>query len=71
MWHDFVMPTPETWLLSAVADATRHGGDDVRPVLEALAKAVTALREAGWNADAAHDDEPRSEPTASSKASRG
>ena len=63
------MPTPETWLQSAVTDASRHGGDGVRPVLEALAKALTALREAEWNANASRD-EPR-ERTVSSNDSRG
>jgi hypothetical protein len=60
------MPTPEAWLQSAVTDATRHGGDAVRPVLEALAKALTVLREAEWNAHASRD-----EPAVSSKTRRG
>jgi hypothetical protein len=73
------MPTPEAWLQSALTDASRHGGDGVRPVLDALANALTALREAEWNADASSDEarppgwsaDATREGTVSSRDSRG
>ena len=47
------MPTIDAWLQAALASAERDGHVGTRPVLEALAAAVTALRSASWNADAA------------------
>ena len=49
------MPTIDAWLQAALASAERDGHAGTRPVLEALAAAVTALRTASWNADAAGD----------------
>jgi len=56
--------TVEDWLQSAVADAERRGLPELKPLLEALAKAVTAVRAADFNLNASTDrrvpgDEPR------------
>jgi len=42
----------DQWLESALADADRRGLPALKPVLEALAKATTALRAADFNDDA-------------------
>ena len=39
------------WLANAVADAERLGLPDLKPLLEALARATTSLRAADWNRD--------------------
>lgn len=44
--------TLEEWLADAVADVERRNLSELRPVLEALARATAALRRAPWNADA-------------------
>lgn len=44
--------TIEQWLQAALADADRRGLPGLKPVLEALAKATTALRAADFNDDA-------------------
>jgi hypothetical protein len=46
-----------SWLEDAVRDAERRGLPDLRPLLEALARATVALRAADWNLDAtdSHD----------------
>ena len=44
--------TIKSWLDSAVQDADRRGLPGLRPLLEALARASSALRTADWNADA-------------------
>jgi len=54
----------DAWLQSAVADAERRGLPELKPLLEALAKAVTAVRAADFNLNASTDrrvpgDEPR------------
>jgi len=36
--------TIETWLQAAIADAEQRGLPDLKPLLEALAKATAALR---------------------------
>ena len=36
--------TIDTWLAAAIADAERRGLPDLKPLLEALARATTALR---------------------------
>ena len=41
------------WLESAVQDAERRGLPDLKPLLEALARATSTLRSADWNDDAA------------------
>jgi hypothetical protein len=44
--------TVKAWLEMAVHDAERRGLPELKPLLEALAKATSALRTAEWNADA-------------------
>jgi hypothetical protein len=44
--------TAKTWLDAAILDAERRGLPELKPLLEALAKATSALRAADWNADA-------------------
>ena len=51
--------TIKEWLENAVQDAERRGLPALRPLLEALARATSALRTADWNADATGTfDEP-------------
>lgn len=45
--------TIESWLQAAIADAERRGLPELKPVLETLASATTALRAADFNDDAA------------------
>jgi hypothetical protein len=40
------------WLDSAVQDAERRGLAGLKPLLETLARATSALRSADWNDDA-------------------
>jgi len=47
--------TVENWLQSAVADAERRGLPELKPLLEALARAVTAIRAADFNVTASTD----------------
>ena len=52
--------TVKVWLENAVRDAERRGLPSLRPLLDTLARATSALRAADWNADAAGElDEPR------------
>jgi len=44
--------TIKTWLEIAIQDAERRGLPELKPLLEGLAKATSALRTAEWNADA-------------------
>lgn len=41
--------TIEAWLNAALADADRRGLPDLKPLLETLARATKALREADFN----------------------
>jgi hypothetical protein len=41
--------TVDRWLAAAIADAERRGMPDLKPLLEGLATATTALRAADWN----------------------
>jgi hypothetical protein len=41
--------TVTTWLAAALEDAERRRLPDLRPPLEALARATAALRAADWN----------------------
>jgi hypothetical protein len=50
--------TVQEWLDGAARDADRRGLP-LRPLLEALARATSALRAADWNADAAGTNGPR------------
>lgn len=47
--------TIKVWLEHALQDADRRGLPALGPLLEALARATSALRKADWNADAAGD----------------
>ena len=44
--------TIDAWLQAAVADAERRGLPELKPILEALARATTALRAADFNDNA-------------------
>ncbi|MBI3047161.1 MAG: hypothetical protein HYY76_02515 [Acidobacteria bacterium] len=44
--------TIKLWLEHALQDADRRGLPALRPLLEALARATSALRNADWNPDA-------------------
>ena len=44
--------TIKSWLETAMHDADRRGLPELKPLLEALAKATSALRSADWNDDA-------------------
>jgi hypothetical protein len=44
--------TIESWLHAAIADAGTRGLPELKPILETLAKATTALRAADFNDDA-------------------
>jgi len=44
--------TIDSWLQAAIADAERRGLPDLKPLLEALARATRQLRDADWNEDA-------------------
>jgi hypothetical protein len=41
--------TIESWLQAAIADAERRGLPDLKPLLEALARATQALRAADFS----------------------
>jgi hypothetical protein len=41
--------TIDAWLQDAIADAERRGIAELKPILEALARATTALRAADFN----------------------
>jgi len=47
--------TIKSWLETAMHDADRRGLPELKPLLEALAKATSALRSADWNDDASGD----------------
>ena len=47
--------TIKSWLETAMQDADRRGLPELKPLLEALAKATSALRSADWNDDASGD----------------
>lgn len=52
--------TIKTWLDNATQDAERRGLPDLKPLLEALARATSALRTADWNVDATSGpDQPK------------
>jgi hypothetical protein len=44
--------TIESWLQAAIADAEKRGLPELKPILETLARATTALRRADFNDDA-------------------
>jgi hypothetical protein len=47
--------TIDAWLKCATEDAERRGIPELKPILEALAKATTTLRAADFNDNASHD----------------
>jgi hypothetical protein len=49
--------TIKTWLDNAIQDAERRGLGALRPLLESLARATSALRTADWNHDASGDSD--------------
>jgi len=61
--------TIKTWLEIAIQDAERRGLPELKPLLEGLAKATSALRTAEWNADASGEFESPS-PTGESRNGR-
>jgi hypothetical protein len=44
--------TLDAWLQAAIADAERRGLPELKPILETLAKATQAIRDADFNEDA-------------------
>jgi len=62
--------TVKAWLEMAIHDAERRGLPELKLLLEALAKATSALRTAEWNADASgeftSDQDFASRPSTSS-----
>jgi hypothetical protein len=54
--------TVKTWLEAAVHDAERRGLIELKPLLETLARATSALRTAEWNADASGEFDRHREP---------
>ena len=63
--------TVKAWLEMAIHDAERRGLPELKPLLEALAKATSALRTAEWNADATGELESRLGPVRQSSESEG
>jgi hypothetical protein len=49
--------TVKPWLESALLDAERRGLPELRPLLEALAGSISALRDSDWNEDASGTDD--------------
>jgi hypothetical protein len=49
--------TIKTWLDNAIQDAERRGLTSLRPLLETLARATSALRTADWNSDSSGDSD--------------
>ena len=59
--------TIHAWLDAAILDAERRGLPELKPLLEALAKATSALRAADWNADASGELDPPPDPNPESR----
>lgn len=53
--------TIRTWLDASVQDAERRGLAKLKPLLETLARATSALRSADWNDDATGEFDGRKE----------
>jgi hypothetical protein len=49
--------TIKTWLDNAIQDADRRGLTALRPLLESLARATSALRTADWNYDSSGESD--------------
>ena len=56
--------TVKVWLESASQDAERRGLPALKPLLEGLARAMSALRETDWNDDATGELDNRKAPDA-------
>ncbi len=56
--------TVDAWLAAAVADADRRGLPELKPILEALARATRSLRAADFNDDASGAERARGPRTA-------
>jgi hypothetical protein len=54
--------TIKSWLDSAIQDAERRSLPALRPLLETLARATSALRSADWNFDATGESDDHSPP---------
>ena len=52
----------DSWLAAACADAERRGLPELKPLLEALARATATLRSADWNFDATGEFDPPALP---------
>ena len=52
------MMNVDAWLQGAIADAERRGLPELKPLLEALARSVTAVRAADFNVNASSDAKP-------------
>ncbi len=52
--------TIKTWLDTSGRDAERRGLAPLKPLLETLARATSALRTASWNDDATGEADERS-----------
>jgi len=63
--------TIKTWLDTAIQDAERRGLASLRPMLETLARATSALRTADWNADASGASEMTAAESADHTAANG
>jgi len=50
--------TIDAWLQAAIADAERRGLPELKPILETLARATTALRAADFNSHAQGSRQP-------------
>jgi hypothetical protein len=62
--------TIKTWLEIAIQDAERRGLPELKPLLEGLAKATSALRTAEWNSDASGDNVESPLPIDSARGTR-
>ena len=62
--------TIDAWLTAATADAERRGLPELKPILETLARATTALRAADFN-DHANADSPGPSSSAPRLGARG
>ena len=56
--------TIKAWLETAIQDAEKKNLTGLRPMLEALARATSALRSADWNSDATGEPVRSSAPDA-------
>jgi hypothetical protein len=62
--------TIKTWLDNAIQEAERRGLTPLRPLLENLARATSALRTADWNYDASGEADVTADASAEADLSR-